>query len=108
MVCRDFQRGGFRAAIFDFDGTLSLLREGWPAVMTEMMLAELRRTGTEEPAEKLVAIIDGIVIGLNGQPTIVQMQALAAEVARRGGVRPTRPSMPRVSGAAAGTDSRSI
>jgi phosphoglycolate phosphatase-like HAD superfamily hydrolase len=83
-------RGRFRAAIFDFDGTLSLLREGWPAVMIEMMLAELRQTATAESEDGLATIVEEIVIGLNGRPTIVQMQALAAEVMRRGG-RPADP-----------------
>ncbi len=41
-------RGRFRSVLFDFDGTLSLLREGWPQVMIPMMVAELRRTGTAE------------------------------------------------------------
>jgi phosphoglycolate phosphatase len=83
-------RGRFRAVLFDFDGTLSLLREGWPAVMTELMLAELRRTENAEPADGLVAVVESIVVGMNGRPTVVQMQALAAEVARRGG-RPADP-----------------
>jgi phosphoglycolate phosphatase len=76
-------RGRLRAAVFDFDGTLSLLREGWPAVMSELMLAELRRVG---PIELVAELVEEIVVGLNGRPTIVQMQALAAEVARRGAV----------------------
>src|SRR5919204_4145588 len=79
----DLPRGRFRAVLFDFDGTLSLLREGWPAVMTALMLDELRRTGTDEPGDRLAAVVEGIVIGLNGRPTIVQMQRLAEEVARR-------------------------
>jgi phosphoglycolate phosphatase len=87
----DLPRGRFRAVLFDFDGTLSLLREGWPAVMTALMLDELRRTGTDETDEQLAAVVEGIVIGLNGRPTIVQMQHLAAEVARRGG-RPVGPA----------------
>jgi phosphoglycolate phosphatase len=83
VIRPDLPRGRFRAVVFDFDGTLSLLREGWPAVMTEMMLAELRRAGSTEHLSELV---EDIVVGLNGRPTIVQMQALASEVARRGGL----------------------
>jgi phosphoglycolate phosphatase-like HAD superfamily hydrolase len=55
------------------------------------MLAELRRTGTAERDDELAATVEGIVIGLNGRPTIVQMQRLAEEVARRGG-RPGDPA----------------
>jgi phosphoglycolate phosphatase len=87
----DLPRGRFRAVLFDFDGTLSLLREGWPAVMTDMMVDELRRTGTSQPKDQLAATVESIVSGLNGRPTIVQMQHLAAEVARRGG-RPVGPA----------------
>ncbi|MDD4785638.1 MAG: hypothetical protein PHO07_00570, partial [Pirellulales bacterium] len=32
--------------LFDFDGTLSLIREGWPEVMVPMMVDVLRGTGT--------------------------------------------------------------
>ena len=32
-----FRRGPFRAALFDFDGTLSLIREGWARVMAELV-----------------------------------------------------------------------
>ena len=84
----DLPRGRFRAALFDFDGTLSLLREGWSTVMTEMMLAELGRVGATEVDAELV---EEIVVGMNGRPTIVQMHALAAEVVKRGG-RPKSPA----------------
>ena len=41
----DLPRGRFKAVLFDFDGTLSLLREGWPRVMVPMMVEALVRTG---------------------------------------------------------------
>jgi phosphoglycolate phosphatase-like HAD superfamily hydrolase len=78
-------RGRFRAVLFDFDGTLSLLREGWVAIMTELMLEQLLKIRTAESDEQLAAVVEGIVVGLNGQPTIVQMQRLVDEVRRRGG-----------------------
>ena len=34
--------------LFDFDGTLSLIREGWPEIMVPMMVEILQKTGTEE------------------------------------------------------------
>ena len=42
----DLPRGRFRSVLFDFDGTLSLIREGWPQVMIPMMVEVLRETGT--------------------------------------------------------------
>src|SRR5437879_1120561 len=41
-------RGRFRSVLFDFDGTLSLIREGWPQVMIPMMVEVLRETATQE------------------------------------------------------------
>jgi phosphoglycolate phosphatase-like HAD superfamily hydrolase len=83
VVNPSVRRGPFRAVLFDFDGTLSLIREGWPAVMVGMMLDRLREQGLDRDgdAERL----DDLVMGLNGQPTARQMEAFAAEVGRRGG-----------------------
>ena len=39
----------FRHVLFDFDGTLSLIREGWPAVMVGMMTEEILATGAKNP-----------------------------------------------------------
>lgn len=80
------RRGPFRAVLFDFDGTLSLIREGWPRVMVGMMVERLRAGGLlrEPEADEWVGI-DRLVMALNGAPTIRQMEAFAAEVARRGG-----------------------
>jgi phosphoglycolate phosphatase-like HAD superfamily hydrolase len=81
----DLPRGRFRAVLFDFDGTLSLIREGWQRVMTAMLVEELRATGTTESDKELAATVEAIVIGLNGKPTIVQMTRLVEEIERRGG-----------------------
>src|SRR5262249_41863492 len=51
----DLPRGRFRSVLFDFDGTLSLIREGWPRVMIPMMVDELRQTPTAESDEQLTA-----------------------------------------------------
>ncbi|HTK75058.1 MAG TPA: HAD family hydrolase [Gemmataceae bacterium] len=81
-------RGRFRAALFDFDGTLSLLREGWPRVMTALMREAAERAGVRAPLDN---IIESIVVGLNGKPTIVQMTRFAEEMAALGG-RPGTPA----------------
>jgi phosphoglycolate phosphatase len=78
-------RGRFRSVLFDFDGTLSLIREGWPQVMIPMMVAELRRTNTTETPGELGAVVEDFVMRLNGRQTIYQMMQLADEVRRRGG-----------------------
>jgi phosphoglycolate phosphatase len=81
----DLPRGRFRFVLFDFDGTLSLIREGWPQVMIPMMVDVLRQTGTRETLEALTAAVEEFVMRLNGRQTIYQMIQLAEEVRRRGG-----------------------
>jgi len=78
-------RGRFRVVLFDFDGTLSLLRAGWQSLMTQLMLEQLLETRRGETHDQIAVVVEGIVIGMNGQPTIVQMRRLADEVRRRGG-----------------------
>ncbi|HJZ59354.1 MAG TPA: HAD family hydrolase [Gemmataceae bacterium] len=87
------RRGPFRAALFDFDGTLSLIREGWPRVMVGMMVDILRGLKlAEEPDEELWGLVERFVMALNGHPTVVQMARFAEEVRVRGG----SPEKPRV------------
>ena len=87
------RRGPYRAALFDFDGTLSLIREGWPRVMIGMMVELLReRNLAAEPDDDLWRTIDAFVMALNGHPTIVQMERFAEEIASRGGT-PDSPSL---------------
>jgi phosphoglycolate phosphatase len=77
-------RGPFRCAVFDFDGTLSLLRGNWQGLMVPPMVEILAATGSGESRAALTAIVEEFVTRLTGQPTIVQMQALAEEVQKRG------------------------
>lgn len=80
------RRGPYRAVLFDFDGTLSLIREGWPRVMVGMMVSILhQRNLVKEPDEELWGLIERFVMTLNGHPTIVQMERFAEEIASRGG-----------------------
>jgi phosphoglycolate phosphatase-like HAD superfamily hydrolase len=71
--------------LFDFDGTLSLIREGWPQVMIPMMVEVLRETGTRETDEELQTLVETYVMRLTGRQTIYQMIQLAQEVRARGG-----------------------
>ncbi len=73
-----------RHALFDFDGTLSLIREGWIEVMVPMMVEALQATGTSETPEELGLLVREFVMELTGKQTIYQMMRLADEVARRG------------------------
>src|SRR5262249_11292812 len=69
----------------DFDGTLSLIREGWPQIMIPMMVEVLRQTGTPETDAQLAGAVEDFVMRLNGRQTIYQMIQLAEEGRLRGG-----------------------
>lgn len=81
----DFVRGDFKAVLFDFDGTLSLIRRNWPQVMIPMMVDVLAETGTSESRDELNVQVEEFVMRLNGRQTIYQMIQLADEVKARGG-----------------------
>lgn len=74
-----------KVALFDFDGTLSLIRSGWQEVMIPMMIEILRETGTSETPAELRAVVESYVWRLTGKETVYQMFALAEEIAKRGG-----------------------
>lgn len=78
-------KGACRTVLFDFDGTLSLVREGWPEVMIPMMVEILAETPTQESREELFDKVEEFVMRLNGKQTIYQMIQLAEEVTKRGG-----------------------
>jgi phosphoglycolate phosphatase len=71
--------------LFDFDGTLSLIREGWLDVMVPMMVEILQETRTSESIEALTNCVREFVMELTGKQTIYQMMRLAEEVRIRGG-----------------------
>jgi len=84
LINPNIPRGRFRSVLFDFDGTLSLVREGWQQVMIPMMVQVLKETGTDESERELYRIVEDYVTRLTGRQTIYQMIRLADEVRKRG------------------------
>jgi phosphoglycolate phosphatase len=84
-------RPGFTArpeishVLFDFDGTLSLIRQGWPDVMVPMFTEALPPVNGETEADRRKSAFEDIM-RLNGKQTIYQMIQLAERVRERGGV----------------------
>ncbi len=78
-------RGPIRHALFDFDGTLSLIRSGWREVMIDMGVELLSQTPRHESEPELRRLVVDLVDRLTGQQTIYQMLQLAAEIEQRGG-----------------------
>jgi phosphoglycolate phosphatase-like HAD superfamily hydrolase len=74
--------GRLRRVLFDFDGTLSLLRAGWESVMIPLMLRSICGERLAPPAieQEVRAYVDRST----GLLTIRQMQWLAEAVARHG------------------------
>lgn len=74
-----------KVALFDFDGTLSLIRAGWVDVMVPMMVEELAALKTGESEAALTEIVKEFVGRLTGKQTIYQMFALCEQIEKRGG-----------------------
>jgi phosphoglycolate phosphatase len=74
-----------RVCIFDFDGTISLIRSGWMDVMVPMMVEILLDLKTRESPEALRRVVEDFVWRLTGEQTIYQMIELARQVGNRGG-----------------------
>jgi phosphoglycolate phosphatase-like HAD superfamily hydrolase len=70
--------------LFDFDGTLSLIRQGWPEVMVPMFVGMLPALGGESEETRRQLCHDDIM-RLNGKQTIYQMIQLAERIKERGG-----------------------
>jgi phosphoglycolate phosphatase-like HAD superfamily hydrolase len=70
--------------VFDFDGTLSIIRQGWPEVMLPMFVEMVpRKEGVAIEADEKMLMDD--IMKLNGKQTIYQMMQLAERIKERGG-----------------------
>lgn len=75
-------RGSFRVAVFDFDGTVSLLREGWARIMADMGVELL-----DDPSA--FAFVELEMLMLSGKPSVFQMERLRAIATEQGKSSPT-------------------
>lgn len=70
--------------VFDFDGTLSWLRHGWPEIMFQVFREGLApKPGETEGA--LHDLLVNLILSLNGKPTIFQTMRFAELVRERDG-----------------------
>ncbi len=74
-----------RVAIFDFDGTVSLIRTGWVEIMIPLCVEHLAALNTGESEQYLRSVVEDFVWRLTGKETIYQMMALADAIRARGG-----------------------
>lgn len=69
--------------MFDFDGTVALVRAGWMPVMLDMMMETLTPLGPDPAAVRAEA--EDYVARLTGKDTLFQMQAFVDHVRALGG-----------------------
>lgn len=86
IVTRGASADRARVALFDFDGTISVIRSGWMEVMVPMMVETLAETRSGESEAELTAIVEEFVGRLTGKDTIYQMIEFASQIEKRGAV----------------------
>jgi phosphoheptose isomerase/phosphoglycolate phosphatase-like HAD superfamily hydrolase len=79
------RKADFKFALFDFDGTLSLIREGWREIMIPYFIEVLLQTPKAEDNKTIEEIVTLFVDRLTGKQTIFQCIRLDEEVVARGG-----------------------
>lgn len=77
--------GKIRNALFDFDGTLSLLRKGWQEIMIDYMIEMIECDASDKMIRQE---IENYVNKSAGVLTIIQMRGLASFVKQYGNGRP--------------------
>jgi phosphoglycolate phosphatase len=80
-IVTDFPRGRFKHVLFDFDGTISLLREGWQDIMAPVCVEMICG---ETPAQEVVQAVHAMIDETTGIQTIFQMERLAEMVRQFG------------------------
>ncbi|MDP6381136.1 MAG: HAD family hydrolase, partial [Phycisphaerae bacterium] len=85
IINPDAVRGRIRQALFDFDGTVSLVREGWQKIMEPLMVEFISQLPHTETDEQLGELVRDKILETTGKQTIYQMYWLAEEIERRGG-----------------------
>ena len=78
IVNPDVPRGTYKYALFDFDGTVSLMREGWQKIMLPVMVDSIR--GETPVTDEIVKACEEYIEESTGIQTILQMEHLVEMV----------------------------
>ncbi len=70
--------------VFDFDGTLSWLRHGWPEFMCDVFMEHVE-LGPGETVDSMRSFLIDEIIALNGKPSVFQCQRFVEILEIRGG-----------------------
>ena len=87
IIHADIRRPHVSHIIFDFDGTLSWLRHGWPQIMLEVFLKYAPARWRDEPSIKARLLSD--ILSLNGKPSIHQLERCCECLRDAGEVSPS-------------------
>jgi phosphoglycolate phosphatase-like HAD superfamily hydrolase len=78
----DKKRPRLRAVLFDFDGTISTLRNGWEVIMEPLMVEII--SGKYEPGQELINEVKEYIDQSTGIQTYYQMEWLSKTVKKYG------------------------
>lgn len=81
-MVNEVERGHIQHALFDFDGTISLLREGWQQIMAPVCVEMI--CGDTQPTPAIREEVDRMIDETTGIQTIFQMQRLEEMVRAHG------------------------
>ena len=82
IINENIARGRIRHALFDFDGTVSLLREGWQDIMGPLMVEMI--CGDTTPTAEIKQEVHDVIEETTGIQTILQMEKLVEMVKEHG------------------------
>jgi len=86
IVNNNIKVGKIHSIVFDFDGTLSLIRKGWQEIMTPYFVQILMDTPNHNTLEEENKCAREFIDLLTGKQTIYQCIRLNEEVVKRGGI----------------------
>lgn len=81
-LIHEIERGHIKHVLFDFDGTISRLREGWQGIMAPVCVEMI--CGNTEPTPAIIEEVDQMIDETTGIQTIFQMQRLEQMVRAHG------------------------
>jgi phosphoglycolate phosphatase-like HAD superfamily hydrolase len=81
-LINEFERGKVKYGLFDFDGTISILREGWQDIMHPVCVEMI--CGDTAPTPEIEAEVRTMIDETTGIQTILQMERLVEMVREKG------------------------
>lgn len=81
-IINEFERGKIKYGLFDFDGTISILREGWQDIMHPVCVEMI--CGNTTPTPEIEHEVREMIDETTGIQTILQMERLVEMVREKG------------------------